>query len=311
MTATYAIDVGGSHVSCAIVDRHRVIARETIAVTTTASFIALLPAIEAALRRLEQATDVRPTRLGIAFPALLDPFVNRVLSTPAGKFEDAVGFDFDGWVRAAFDVPVRIELDGRVALLGEWVAGAAQGCDDVVMLTIGTGLGTAVIAGGKLLRGRHFQAGVLGGHLSISRHGRTCICGGKGCLEAEASTWALAAIAAADGRFATSALSTEASLDFAVVFAAASAGDRLACDLRDRCVDLWCVATVNLVHAYDPELIVIAGGVMAAADAILPAIVDHVGRHSWTHWGKPAVRAGMLGGDAPLIGAGALWEEVR
>jgi len=74
-----------------------------------------------------------------------------------------------------------------MALLGERHAGAAAGCDDVVMVTLGTGVGGAAMIGGRLLRGRHFQAGCLGGHLPVRFDGRRCICGAVGCVETEAS----------------------------------------------------------------------------------------------------------------------------
>src|SRR5258708_8730344 len=87
-----------------------------------------------------------------------------------------------------------MENDARMALLGEHAAGAAQNCMDVVIVMLGTGVGSAVMIHGVLLRGAHFQAGCLGGHIPARFHGRLCICGAIGCVEAEASTWALDAI---------------------------------------------------------------------------------------------------------------------
>ena len=89
------------------------------------------------------------------------------------------------------DLRFAIENDARMALLGERHAGAAAGCDNVVMITLGTGIGGAAMIEGKLLRGKHAQAGCLGGHLPAKVGGRQCTCGAIGCLEAEASGWAL------------------------------------------------------------------------------------------------------------------------
>ena len=78
-----------------------------------------------------------------------------------------------------------------MAAVGEWKYGAGRDTNDLVVMTIGTGIGTSAIIEGKLLRGRHFQAGCLGGHISVQYEGRECTCGNKGCLEAYGSTWSL------------------------------------------------------------------------------------------------------------------------
>ena len=306
MTTYLSLDVGGSHMRCALVGEGRVHAAETVALSDPSSFVAQLPSIEAALARVRGGGA--PAGLAIAFPALLDPVAGRVLSTPNGKFEDAVGFDFATWGQERLGLPVRLELDARMALFGERHAGAAQGCDDVVMLTIGTGLGTAAIMHGRMVRGRHYQAGCLGGHLSVGADGRACICGGIGCLEAYASTWALGGLAREDAGYGASTLSATAALDFATLLDHAAAGDALAIRLRDSCTGVWATAVINLIHAYDPELVVLGGGVLAAADTIVPAIRAHVERHAWTHWGTPDIRVGTLGADAALLGTAPLWE---
>ena len=306
MTRLYAIDVGGSHVACAIVENDRVLAREGFAIVTGAALGATLPRIEAILLGLADQAGAAEG-LTIAFPAIVDPGRGRVLATPAGKFEDAVDIDFSAWSAARLGVAMRIELDARMALLGERYAGALAGSDDAALLTLGTGIGTAAMIGGTLLRGRHFQAGCLGGHLSLGIDGAPCICGGVGCIEAEASTWALSRLAAAIG-IADSALAREPALDFEAVFRLARTSDPAAIGLRDHCVALWSVAVVNLIHAYDPEVVLVTGGVLAAVDDILPPMREHVRRHSWTPWGQPRLTVGSLGADAALLGAVPLWE---
>src|SRR5258706_6097009 len=98
------------------------------------------------------------------------------------------------WSRQDFGLPLRIENDARMALLGERYAGAARGFDDVVMTTLGTGIGGAAMIGGTLIRGKHAQAGCLGGHLPVLFNGRTCTCGNIGCPEAEAAGWSIPAV---------------------------------------------------------------------------------------------------------------------
>src|ERR1019366_9751574 len=98
-------------------------------------------------------------------------------------------------------------------LVGEWKHGAGRSSDNVVMITLGTGIGTAAIIEGKLLRGAHGQAGVLGGHSTVCYGGRACSCGNVGCAEAEASTAFLAEIARTDADFTASQLAHEPVLD--------------------------------------------------------------------------------------------------
>jgi glucokinase len=190
-----------------------------------------------------------------------------------------------------------------MALLGEWYGGAAQGCDDVVMVTLGTGVGGAAMIGGRLLRGRHLQAGCMGGHIPARFDGRTCTCGAIGCVEAEASGWALPAICREWPGFAASALSASKTLNFAALFEAARAQDRVAREIRDRCLQVWGAGLVGLVHAYDPEMIVVGGAVMGSAGEIIPALSERVANHSCSPWGTVAGVPARLANHAALLGA--------
>jgi glucokinase len=164
---------------------------------------------------------------------------------------------------------------------------------------------------GKLLRGRHNQAGCLGGHLAVNPHGRLCTCGAIGCAESEASSWALPAICTGWPGFPASRLADEEVLDFAALFRLADAGDDVAAEIKRHCIDVWAALAVSLVHAYDPELIVIGGGVMRSGDQIPSAIRQRVQQTAWTPWGKVQVEAAQCGENAALLGAIPLLSEVR
>jgi glucokinase len=77
----------------------------------------------------------------------------------------------------------------------------------------------------------------------------------------------------------------------------------------DDCVRVWSAGIVSLVHAYDPELVVVGGGVMQSASLLLPKFISYVHEHAWTPWGKVEIRAALLGDDASLLGAAPLWED--
>lgn len=303
MTRLLSIDVGGAHIAVALVEGGCVLRRAQIAVERTDSFLTYLPELEGMLAALDDRKEARG--ITVAFPALVDPIGNRVLSTPAGKFEDVVGFDFDGWARNRFHLPVRLELDGRMALLGERYVGALCGEDDAALLALGTGIGTAAMMGGGLVTGRNGQASALGGHLSVSANGPACICGSIGCIEAMASTWALPRLIAALS--AETALALTPRPDFKLVFELARKGDIGAQQIRDHCLGMWATAALNLVHAYDSAVILLTGGI-AAAPEVLPFVQHHVGRYAWAARDRPHVRLGVLGADAALLGAEPLWE---
>jgi glucokinase len=300
-----AVDLGGSHATCAAVDETRVRARETVSLDAARGLRGALGLLADALDRVAARAGVSAAGcagLGFGFCGLVDPVAGRVLSTNA-KYDDAPGLDLAGWCRERLGLPFRIENDARMALLGERQAGAARGCDDVVMMTLGTGVGGVAMIGGRLLRGKHFQAGVLGGHLGAAFEGRRCNCGNTGCVEAEASTWALGDMVRTIDGHERSALAHTARLDLEAVFRHATGGDAVAIAVRDRCLRVWSAGAVSMIHAWDPELLIVGGGVMRRAAEVLPAIERHVHASAWTPWGKVMVRAAALGDDAALLGA--------
>ena len=300
-----AVDLGGSHASCAAVDGERVLACEEVGLDGARGLGGALPAIADGLRRAASGAGVAVAECeGVAFGfcGLVDAAAGRVLSTNA-KYDDAPSLDLVGWCREALGLRLRLENDARLALLGERQAGAARGASDVVMMTLGTGVGGVAMIGGRLLRGAHHQAGVLGGHLVAEAFGRPCTCGGIGCVEAEASTWALPGIARGWPGFAGSALASREPLDFEALFGCAEAGDAVAVAIRERCLGVWAAGAVAMVHAWDPELLVVGGGVMRRAAEVLPAIAARVARHAWTPWGKVRVEEAALGAQAALVGA--------
>lgn len=122
------------------------------------------------------------------FPGLVDPIHNRVISTNE-KYDDACSISLDKWAWENWEVPFCMDNDARLAVAGEWWQGAARGKNNVVMMTIGTGIGTGVVIDGRLLYGQHFQAGSLGGHFVLDYKGRRCSCGNKGCVEALSSSF--------------------------------------------------------------------------------------------------------------------------
>jgi len=300
-----AVDLGGTHAACALVEETRILARETVNLPDANSLSAALAAIEAPLGRLHAIH--RADAVGFGFCGLVDSKHTRIASTN-GKFTDGPTLDLSAWSEQKFGLPLRLENDARLALLGECHAGAAQGETDVVMFTLGTGIGGVAMMNGQLLRGKHQQAGVLGGHIPVTLTGRRCTCGGLGCAESEASGWALPLVANAWPGFQNSALASK-KIDFENLFSCAAENDAVAKGILDHCLRVWGAAAVAAIHSFDPDVLVYGGGVMKSAEAILPFLQDYVKKNAWTPWGTVGVRAAQLGNDAALLGVVPLFEQ--
>lgn len=304
------VDLGGTHATCALVQDRSIICTKTLAADGSKDLAPVLPQLADCLRMILKECETEPAQcagLAFCFCGLADHENSRVASTNA-KYDDAPHLDLKGWCESSLGVRFEIENDARMALLGEVYAGAARGFEDIVMITLGTGIGGAAMIQGRLLRGKHAQAGCLGGHLPVLFNGRPCTCGAIGCAEAEASGWALAEVCRAASGFSSSPLSQEDPITFERLFHCASAGDPVAIAVRDRCLTVWSAATVGLIHAYDPEVVVLGGGVMKSASVIIPFLQDYANRHAWTPWGKVSVRCAELGNQAALLGAIPLLE---
>jgi glucokinase len=305
MTVAIGCDLGGTHLSIAVVKDRSLLAVKDIPIESREGLAAVLPLVHSTVISLLNTCSVRLADcLGmvLTIPSLVDFKQARIASTN-NKYPDATSLDLHGWCDEHFDLPLAIENDARAALRGEHFCGAAEGLSDVLMLTLGTGIGSAVFVGGRPYQTRHLQGGNLGGHIPVSLQGRKCTCGAIGCMEAEASSWSLPAIVADWKGVEASALNGLPSVDFRELFRCADAGDAIAQEIVDHCIHVWSVGTVGLIHAYGPEHIVFGGGVMNRADQILPSIASYVNQHAWTPSGTVSIVPAKLGNYAALHGA--------
>ncbi len=173
-------DLGGRHINCAIVRQRNIVRLTTIPVSAGARLETTLSILSQTLKDLAAAEKLPLcdfAGFAVGFCGIVSQAEARVLAVN-GKYEDAPELDLRGWAQKELGLSLFLENDTRLALLGERYAGAAAGFDDVVMVTLGTGIGGAAMIGGHLLTGRHFQAGCLGGHLPLRVDGAECTCGG-------------------------------------------------------------------------------------------------------------------------------------
>lgn len=299
-----SIDLGGTKTKIGIFHNKKMIGQSLRDSFSQGSFTT-------SIRKLSEQIDdlIRDTvrdrsgikQIGLAFPGLVNVDTKSVISTN-GKYHEASSFDFESWALKNWDAGFTIENDARAALVGEWQYGVGKGIDDIVMMTLGTGVGGVCLIGGKLLYGKHFQAGVLGGHFTIDLEGETCNCGNIGCVEVLGSSWKVKDLAEQDPNFKDSLLMEEESIDYKAVFKACKEKDDLAMRIVDRSIRAWAAGVVNMIHAYDPTLVILHGGVMKSKEIILPFIQNYVNEHAWTPWGEVRVEVSSSPDNAALYG---------
>lgn len=206
-----------------------------------------------------------------------------------------------------FRIPATLLNDATAGALGEYRYGAARDTRTMVYLTISTGIGGGAVVGGRLHRGAAGNGGEFG-HVVVRSGGRLCLCGRRGCLEAYASGSSIAQRAneAVAERAGGSILTSFATVTAEDVVAAAEAGDALATELWDETLDVLSIAITDLVNVFEPEYVVLGGGVARSGDALLQPIRDRVAHDAMPPAaGAAQVVLASLGDEACVIGAGA------
>jgi glucokinase len=285
------IDLGGTKILAGVVARDGEILRRHERPTPTHSQAELLEEVEGAVAEL---LDDSVGAIGFGVPAPID---QKRGSVYVATNIPLTNFGLRDFMEERFAVPIGLDNDANAAAIGEWRAGAARGATDVVMLTLGTGVGGGVIAGGAPFRGGG-GAGVELGHVVLIADGPPCqgTCTGRGHLEALASGHA--ATIAAQAAFGPDADAHE-------LVRLADAGDAQAREILERIGGLLGVGLVSFANIFNPQLFVLGGGFgVAAWDHLMPA-ADRVLRREALFPARSEaklVRA-ELGTAAGLIGA--------
>ncbi len=261
--------------------------------------------------RAALGSGIEVAGVGIGAPGPLDTARGLVLLTPNLGW---VNFPLRDRVSETVGLPATLDNDANCAIFGEWWQGAARGANDVIGLTIGTGIGGGIVLDGRLYHGASDVAAEFG-HMSIDSTGRQCNCGNYGCLEAYASGTAIAARAreGADagaetglGGYVDGDLSALTAAD---VYEAAKNGDEYALEVIKDTARFLGAGISNLVNIFNPEIVVICGGVTDAGDRLFTPLKSEVRRRAF----RPAVEAcrivaGQLPGTAGVFGAVAAFK---
>ncbi|MFF1632516.1 ROK family protein [Leifsonia sp. NPDC058248] len=318
MTAL-CVDFGGTEIKLGLLDGGEILAATALPNTGRE---ADLETVRVAALELAGRAAARIDGVGIALPGVVDRTRGSLVAAH-DKYDWATGRDLRAWAAEAFGVPALVENDARAALLGETTYGRAAGATDAVLVTLGTGIGTAAMIDGVLLRGARDHAGILGGHITVDLDGPPCNCGNVGCAEAVASTWALQRDAAADPDLAAALAGDPAAGDRAYGDATGTAATGAtaarpglkelfehAADPRvaptvDRYLRAWAAAIVGLCHAYDPSVVIVSGGVMRSAEFVLPRLTTLVHEHLWSSSYRPPLVTPAAPEHSVLLGLSA------
>ncbi|MGN6664228.1 MAG: ROK family protein [Solirubrobacterales bacterium] len=267
--------------------------------------------VELLVREIEEAREARPgaTAVGLGIPATIDHDSGVAVAAVNLPLSNLPIRDI---VSERVGLPVFVDNDGNVAALAEHLYGAARGMPDIVMLTVGTGIGGGLILRGEIYRGST-GAGAELGHVVIQADGPPCQgnCPNHGCVEALASGTALgregkAAAESAPDSAIGQAHAAGKEVDGRLVTEAALAGDETAIGVFDLIGSRLGVACSSFANVFQPDAIVVGGGVIAAGDLLLEPARREVRERALTPMNATPVLAATLGNDAGMIGAAAL-----
>lgn len=310
------VDLGGTNIAAGVVDENnKIIGRGTEKTN------APRPA-EEIFDSLKIAVDKAVTDAGIDY----NDVVSVGIGTPGsvnkdnGYIEFANNLDFNNVpakeiLEEKLRKPVYLENDANCAALGEAVAGVGNGVKDFVAVTLGTGVGSGIIIGGKIVRGVNFCGGEMG-HMVINVDGIPCNCGRKGCWEKYASAPALISQAVKamnenkDSLLWSTCDNDTAKVDGISIFKALDMGDETAKKVVERYLYYVAVGIANIVNALQPNMICIGGGISAQGEKILAPIREYVARERYSIHSKvqTEIVPAKLANDAGIIGSALLDE---
>lgn len=315
------IDIGGTNLVVGVVaeDGSRMLALNHEATRPEEGPDAVLLRLGALARRtIVEAGRLDPAAeiigVGVGAPGPLDTRRGIIFLTPNLGWVD---MPLRQRMADLLDLPATLDNDANCAVLGEWWRGAARGSQQAIGFTIGTGIGGGIIVDGRLYHGASDCAGEFG-HMTIDTAGRRCNCGNYGCLEAYASGPAIALRATealqsgVESRLLEYVGGDPAGVTAQVVYQAAQDGDGLAMEVVRDTAKYLGTGIANLVNIFNPEVVVVCGGVTLAGERLFAPLRQEVARRAF----KPAVQAcrivpGELTGSAGVYGAVASFLQLR
>jgi glucokinase len=304
---TIGVDLGGTKMLIGVLDgtEVRYESREASTGQTEDELVELL------VREVGEAREARPdvTAVGLGIPATIDHDEGVAVAAVNLPLSD---LPLRELVSERVGLPVFLDNDGNVAALAEYLFGAAKGKPNTVMLTVGTGIGGGLVLGGEIYRGAT-GAGAELGHTVIQADGPPCQgnCPNHGCVEALASGTALgregrAAAESSPDSALGQVLADGGTIDGKAVTEAALGGDETAVAVFELIGSRLGVACSSFANIFQPDAIVVGGGVIAAGDLLLDPARREVRERALTPMNRTPILEATLGSDAGMIGAAAM-----
>jgi len=306
------IDLGGTNLKGAVVDQNGCILAGQTHTLHDIRPDAVIPDIISLIDALLSESSYDRSHIvgvGVGAPGPLSHRTGRIIRSA----------NLPGWVdvpirdrlHQELQIPVVLDNDGNAAAFGEYWSGAGRDGKDLVMLTMGTGVGAGVVLDGRILHG-HFENAAELGHTIVAANGLPCSCGQRGCLEQYASAGAVArrvvaAIKDGESCALSRAVGEGSVIDAGNVVRCAKDGDPLCLRIWDEACLYLAIACIGIQHAFNPARIVLGGGLSNAGAFLIDRVTDHVTRQRWKlHDDLPTITLAELGYDAGVIGAAGL-----
>ena len=298
MKQYFGIDIGGTAVKLGIVDETgKVLCKGEQSVNFDGYQTPVLDTVRKAAKEFLTAQAIPVENLsgiGVSATGQIDSRKGIVAGT-CGNFPNYIGSPIKAALEQDFGLPVTVANDANCMTLGEVWVGGAQGYTDVIGVTLGTGVGGGILTGGRLLEGARGLGGELGHYRTHALDGVDCTCGAKGCWERYAATTAL--VRAAKEK-------DPAWTDGRAIFAAAEAGNPEVLALLDAWTDEIAQGLAGMVHIFNPQLILIGGGVSAQQKLLIDPIAAKVRASVMPAFAEGLeLKSAALQNDAGLVGA--------
>lgn len=300
-----ALDIGGTNIKYALIDDEGKIEFESIKSSKTedkdVTSIDYLKEVVSETMQYADNKNLNVIGIGIGVPSIVDNgvvlFANNLPEINGLNLEDALG--------SFFGLPVFVENDANLMALGEYKFGIAKGSTDIVFLTVGTGIGGALIANGKLYGG-YRNRGMELGHIIINNtdNARECTCGSKGCMEAYAATSVL--IRDYVGLLKKNGKAVEGNVDGRYIVEKYHSGETEAVQIMDAHFDAMGIGVASLINVFAPEKFIIGGGISEAGDFYIKNIQEVVGKYVMNETSSfTTIASASLGNKAGFLGAAA------
>ena len=304
MNLIVAVDIGGTHIRVAVYEPNSIIPLEHHRTRSQASRVGVYDRLVKAIETVWPKEKV--DAIGMASPGPLDPHTGTILATP--NIPEWQNFPLAEKLCKQFGVPVYLDNDANMAGLAEWQYGAGQSHQDLVYLTISTGIGGGVISNGHLLQGFRGMAAELG-HMIIDADGPVCGCGYHGHVESFSSGPAIARYVNEQISLGQkSTIQPSPNLNARDVADAALQGDLLAISAFERAGRYLGIGVANYLAIFDPSILIFGGGVSQVGDLLFKPFEESLRKHTFhPHYlDNLIITKAALGDDAGLLGALAL-----